>query len=85
MLRTIQRIKANWIGHIMCRNRLLKHVIEGNIGGNRRRGVRRRQLRDDHQEKRRYCNLGGESPDCTLWRTSFEWTVDLSQDGLHNE
>jgi hypothetical protein len=57
-------MKANWIGHIMRRNRLLKHVIEGNIEGNRRRGIRRRQLRDDHQEKRRDWNLIAESPDC---------------------
>jgi tetrahydrodipicolinate N-succinyltransferase len=27
----IQRRKANWIGHILCRNCLLKHVIEGTI------------------------------------------------------
>jgi len=29
ILRTINRRKANWIGHIMRRNCLLKHVIEG--------------------------------------------------------
>jgi hypothetical protein len=72
MLHTIQRIKANWIGHIMGRNRFLKHYIEGNIDRNRRRGIRRRQLRDDHQEKRRYWNLKVESPDCSFWRTSSE-------------
>jgi len=27
MLHTIQRMKANWIGHIMRRNRFIKHVI----------------------------------------------------------
>ena len=32
-LHTIKRRKANWIGHILCRNCLLKHVIEGKIGG----------------------------------------------------
>jgi len=30
-LHTIKRTKANWIGHILCRNCLLKHVIEGKI------------------------------------------------------
>jgi len=25
-LRTIKRRKANWIGHVMCRNCLLKHI-----------------------------------------------------------
>jgi hypothetical protein len=29
ILRTIKRRKANWNGHIMCRNCFLKHVIEG--------------------------------------------------------
>jgi hypothetical protein len=33
ILHTIKRRKANWIGHILRRNCLLKHVIEGNIGG----------------------------------------------------
>jgi hypothetical protein len=27
ILHTIKRRKANWIGHILCRNCLLKHVI----------------------------------------------------------
>jgi len=30
--------KANWIGHILCRNCLLKHVIEGRIEMTGRRG-----------------------------------------------
>ena len=25
--------KANWIGHILCRNRVLKHVIEIKLDG----------------------------------------------------
>ena len=29
-----KRRKANWIGHILRRNCLLKHVIEGNTEGN---------------------------------------------------
>jgi hypothetical protein len=35
ILRTIRRRKANLIGHILRRNRLLKHVIEGKIEGRR--------------------------------------------------
>jgi hypothetical protein len=31
ILHTIKRRKANWIGHILRRNRLLKHIIEGMI------------------------------------------------------
>jgi hypothetical protein len=29
ILHTIKRKKANWIGHILCRNCFLKHVIVG--------------------------------------------------------
>jgi hypothetical protein len=32
VLHTVERRKANWIGHILCRNCLLKHVIGGKIG-----------------------------------------------------
>jgi hypothetical protein len=38
ILHTIRRRKANWIGHILRRNCLLKHVIQGKIIGTRRRG-----------------------------------------------
>jgi hypothetical protein len=33
ILHTIKRRKANWIAHILCRNCLLNHVIEGKIEG----------------------------------------------------
>jgi hypothetical protein len=33
VLCTIERRKTNWIGHILRRNCLLKHVIEGEIEG----------------------------------------------------
>jgi hypothetical protein len=33
ILHTRKRRKANWIGHILRRNCLLKHVIEGKIEG----------------------------------------------------
>jgi hypothetical protein len=33
IVHTIKRGKANWIGHILCRNCLLKHVIEGKLEG----------------------------------------------------
>jgi hypothetical protein len=33
MLHEIRKGKANWIGHILRRNCLLKHVIEGKIQG----------------------------------------------------
>jgi hypothetical protein len=31
IVHTIKRRKANWIGHILRKNCLLKHVIEGKI------------------------------------------------------
>jgi ppGpp synthetase/RelA/SpoT-type nucleotidyltranferase len=33
ILHKIKRRKANWIGHILRRNCLLKHVIEGKLEG----------------------------------------------------
>jgi replicative superfamily II helicase len=55
ILHTIKR-KANWIGHILRRNCLLKHVIEGKLGGRiemtGRRGRRRKPLLDDLKEKK---------------------------------
>jgi len=54
MLHTVKRRKANWIGHVLRRNRLLKHSIEGKIQGRiditGTRGKRRKQLLDDHKE-----------------------------------
>jgi hypothetical protein len=38
----------------MCRQYLLKHVIEGKIEGTRGKLERRRQLLDDLNAKRRY-------------------------------
>jgi hypothetical protein len=33
ILRTRTRWKANWIGHVLHRNCLLKHVVEGKLEG----------------------------------------------------
>jgi hypothetical protein len=56
------RRKANWIGHILRMNCLLKRVIEGKIEGRievtGRRGIRRKKLLDDLTEKRGYRKLG---------------------------
>jgi hypothetical protein len=75
MLHTIKRRKANWMGHILRRNCLLKHVIEGKREGRievaGRRGRRRKQPLDDLMEKRGYCNLKEEALHRTLWRTRF--------------
>jgi hypothetical protein len=52
VLYTIDRRKANWIGHILRRNCFLKHVNEGKIEGTRRRGSRHKQLLDGLKENR---------------------------------
>ena len=54
ILHEISKRKANWIGHILRRNCILKQVIEGKLKGGmeltRRRGRRRRKLLDDLKE-----------------------------------
>ena len=56
ILHEIRKRKANWIGHILRRNCLLKRVIEGKIKGEmevtRRRGRRRKKLLDDLKDRR---------------------------------
>jgi hypothetical protein len=58
ILHEISKRKANWIGHILCRNCLLRQVIEGKVKGGievtGRRGRRRRKLLDDLKERRGY-------------------------------
>jgi len=67
--------KAKWIGHILRRNCLLQHVIEGKIKGwievTGRRGRRRRKLLDDLKERRGYSHLKEEALDRTTWRARF--------------
>ena len=67
--------KANWIGHILRRNCLLKQVIEGKIKGEmevaRRRGRRRKKLLDDLKNRRGYSHLKEEARDRTIWRRRF--------------
>jgi hypothetical protein len=65
ILHTIKRRKVNWVGHILRRNCLLKHVIEGKCEGRiamtGRRGRWRKQLLDDLKGKRRYWKLKEEA------------------------
>jgi len=82
ILQTIKRRKANWIGHILCRNCLLKQVIEGEKEGRievkERRGRRRNQLLDDLNKKIGYWKLKEEALDSTVWITRFQEVMDLS-------
>jgi hypothetical protein len=51
---TVKRGKANWIGHILQRSRLLEHPIEGRIEATGRRGKIRKEPPDDLMDKRGY-------------------------------
>jgi hypothetical protein len=55
ILHTMKRKNANWIGHILRRNCLLKQVFEGEIvrgiDVTEGRGRRRKQLLNDLKEK----------------------------------
>ena len=55
---TVKRRKDDWIGHILHRNCLLKHIIEGMIGEGiavlGREGQTRKQLLDNLKEMRRF-------------------------------
>jgi hypothetical protein len=73
ILRTTKGRKTNWIGHILCRNCLLKHITEENIAGGIKvmgiQGRRRKQLLDYLKETRGYCKLKAEAAYRTVWKT----------------
>ena len=75
ILHEIRKWKANWIGHILCRNCLLQQVIEGKIKGQievtRRRGRRHNKLLDGLKDRRGYCQLKEEALDRSMWRNRF--------------
>jgi hypothetical protein len=75
ILHEISKRKANWIGHILRRNCLLRRVIEGKIKEGievtGRRGRRRRKLLDDLKERRGYSYPMDESLNRTMWRARF--------------
>jgi hypothetical protein len=79
ILHTIKRRKANWTGHILRRNCLLKHVIEGKIEGSMevkgRRRRRRKHLLDDLKETRGYWKLKGIA---LFGELAFEEVMELS-------
>jgi hypothetical protein len=76
ILHEISKRKANWIGYILCRNCLLRQVIEWKIKAGtevtRRRQRRRMKLLDYLKERRGYSHLKEEALDRTMWRAGFE-------------
>jgi hypothetical protein len=75
ILLTINRRKANWIGHILRRNCLIGNAMKGKIkertGMTGKRGRRYKKLLDDLKKSRGYCKLKEQALDGTVWRTRF--------------
>jgi hypothetical protein len=75
ILHEIRKRKANWIGHILCRNCLLQRVTEGKIQRGievtGRQGKRCRKLLDDLKESRGYSPLKEEALNRIMWRVRF--------------
>ena len=75
ILQEIRKRKANWIGHILRRNCLLKQVIEGKMKGEmevaRRRWRKHKKLLDDLKDRRGYSHLKEEALDRTMWKHRF--------------
>ena len=67
--------ETNWIYHILRRNCLVKHVIEGQregmIGVKGRRGRGHKQQLDNLKGKIGYSKLKEEALDRSIWRTCF--------------
>jgi len=82
ILQTIKCRKAKWFCHILRRNCLLEHTIEGNIEGKiqvtGRIGRRCKQLLDDLKETIKYSKLKVEALDLTLWIPLSEEAVEMS-------
>jgi hypothetical protein len=73
ILHKLKRRKANWIGHILLSNCLLKHIIEEKKKGKEigRRGRRSKQLLNAFQNMIRYWKLKEEVLDRAVWRICF--------------
>ena len=85
ILHVIRKRKANWFGHILCRNCFLKQVIEGKIKGEMELTGRRRKLLDDLKDRRGYSHLKEEALDRTMWRNRIRGGLDLSSGRILNE
>ena len=84
ILHAIRKWKADWIGHILRRNCLLKQVIEGKIKGEievtSRQRRRSKKLLDDLKDRRGYSHLKEEALDRNMWRDRFGRGLNLSSD-----
>jgi hypothetical protein len=82
---TIERRKSSWFFHILRRDCLLKHALEGKLKarievmGRRRR--RHELLLDDLKEIRGYWKLKAEAIDRTQWKNL--WTCRKTDCGMN--
>jgi len=89
ILHTIKRRKTKWIGHILCRKCLLKHVNEGKIGGAIKvtggRGRRRKQLlydlKENYMEIERL-SIRSQSVENAVWKNL--WTCHKTDNSLND-
>jgi len=83
-----KRKKTDWIGHILCRNCLMKHVIEGKVNGMCQRGRRHTQLLDEIKETSKTLETERGSTRSHYYVSgefALEEPADVSQGGLRNE
>jgi len=91
IVHVIKQRMANWIGHILHRNCLLKRATEEKIEerteATGRRGRRHKQLLDDLKENRGSGKWKEEAVGCTLWNIHFGrgYGPVIRQDRLQNE
>jgi len=71
ILHEMRQRKANWSGHILRRNCLLKQVIKGKIKGEMEVARRCKKPLDDLKDRRGYSHLKEEALDLTVWRHRF--------------
>ena len=75
ILHTIKRRKAKCIGHVLCRNWLLKHIIKGKVEVlvevTGRQGRRSKQLLEDFNKARGRWKLKAETIDRAVWIIRF--------------
>ena len=75
IVHTGKRREANWIGHMLCGNCLVKHIIKGKVKGRTevmgRGGKRHKQLLDNFKEKRGYWKMEEKAVDRSVWRNAF--------------
>ena len=89
ILHEIRKRKANWIGHILRRNCLLKQDIEEKVKGEmevtRTRGRRHRKLLDVLKDRIWYSLLKEEALDRTTWRNRFGGGFEFLSDRILSE